>query len=256
MEQLSKIEIPEIQQGKVQEGIVRLVQYDLILNDYAVWLDHSHEKFIIPRQELEIHEIKGNLNNYIGKKLKFNVIGYDDKRDLYIGSCKALKLEKQQELVKRLRSGEEFDARIIRLVYFGAYLSIDDMSVIIRNRDFANDYTTISDVCSEGEIIRVKLLKITQTGKINVQAVEKYENVSMITVEDFKPHTVVYGLVRNVKSWACFVNIAPNLDAICPVPTYFNVKEGMKVAFRINQVRKEDGRIRGKIIKIIEEDSK
>ncbi|MTL62742.1 RNA-binding protein, partial [Turicibacter sanguinis] len=33
--------------------------------------------------------------------------------------------------------------------------------------------------------------------------------------------------------------------------TYFNVKEGMKVAFRINQVRLDEGRVRGKIIKII-----
>ena len=86
--------------------------------------------------------------------------------------------------------------------------------------------------------------------KINVQAVTKYECHSSITIEDFEPQTVVYGLVRSVKPWACFVNIAPNLDAICPVPTFFTVKEGMKVAFRINQVRLEEGRVRGKIIKV------
>ncbi|MDO4926091.1 MAG: S1 RNA-binding domain-containing protein [Turicibacter sp.] len=252
MEEFSHKIIPLKTKEETKEGIVRLVQYDIILNDYAVWLDSEEGKVIIPRHELELYDIKGNLNHYIGMTLQYKLMDYDSNRHVYLGSCRELKQQKREEIIQRLKAGEVFEAKVIRLVYFGAYLSIDGVSVILRNQDFANDYTTVADVYKEGDRISVCHLKVNENLKINVQAVNKYKSHSSITIADFEPQTVVYGLVRNVKSWACFVNIAPNLDAICPVPTYFTVKEGMKVAFRINQVRVEEGRVRGKIIKIIQ----
>lgn len=236
---------------EILEGIIRLVQFDILLNDYVAWLDFEGDRVIIPRQELELYEIKSTLNHYIGMKVQFKIMSYDEQRRVYLASCKEIKEERRNDIIARLKEGESFEATITKIVYFGAYLMIDGISVILRNQDFSNDYTTVGDIYHEGDTILVSLLKVNDNMKINVQAVEKYETQSSITIEDFEPQTVVYGLVRNVKSWACFVNIAPNLDAICPVPTYFNVKEGMKVAFRINQVRLDEGRVRGKIIKII-----
>lgn len=252
MERCSHQIIPLKTKEETKEGIVRLVQYDLILNDYAVWLDSDEGKVIIPRHDIELDEIKGNLNHYMGMTLPYQLVDYDANRHVYIGSCRALKQQKRAEIINRLKAGEVFEAKVIRLVYFGAYLSLEGISVILRNQDFATDYTTVADVYKEGDQILVCHLKVNKNLKINVQAVTKYESHSSITIADFEPQTVVYGLVRNVKSWACFVNIAPNLDAICPVPTSFTVKEGMKVAFRIHQVRVEEGRVRGKIIKVIQ----
>ena len=59
MEEFSQQMIPLKTKKEIKEGIVRLVQYDIILNDYAVWLDLDGDKVIIPRQELELYEIKG-----------------------------------------------------------------------------------------------------------------------------------------------------------------------------------------------------
>lgn len=251
MEAVSISDIPTFDKEEVLEGIVRLVQYDILLNDYVAWLEYEGYKVIVPRSELELYDIKSNLNQYIGMILYFNLVEFDETRQVFIASCKQIKEKKRQQIIERLKLGEAFNAKIIKLVYFGAYLTIEDISVILRNQDFSSDYTTVADIYQEGDIIKVKLLKVNDNLKINVQAVEKYQSQSTICIHDFEPQTVVYGLVRNVKSWACFVNIAPNLDAICPVPTYFHVKEGMKVAFRINQVRIEEGRVRGKIIKVI-----
>ncbi|MBQ8993723.1 MAG: S1 RNA-binding domain-containing protein [Turicibacter sp.] len=242
-------------ENEIKEGVVRLVQYDVVLNDYTVWLELDGNKVIIPRQELELYQIKGSLNHYIGMKIQYMITDYEAHRQVYIGSCKEVQYQKRQEIIKRLKDGETFEAKVTRLVYFGAYLSINGVSVILRNQDFSNDYTVVSDVYKEGDRIEVCYLRVNENQKINVQAVTKYESKSSITIADFEPQPVVYGVVRSVKSWACFVNIAPNLDAICPVPTYFDVKEGMKVAFRINQVRPEEGRVRGKIIKVIESGS-
>jgi len=44
--------------NEIKEGVVRLVQYDVVLNDYTVWLELDGSKVIIPRQELELYQIK------------------------------------------------------------------------------------------------------------------------------------------------------------------------------------------------------
>ena len=144
MEEFSQQMIPLKTKKEIKEGIVRLVQYDIILNDYAVWLDLDGDKVIIPRQELELYEIKGGLNHYIGTRLQYIITAYDANRHVYLGSCREVKHKKRLELIERLKAGETFDAKVTRLVYFGAYLSIDGVSVILRNQDFANDYTAKS----------------------------------------------------------------------------------------------------------------
>ena len=69
MEALSTVDIPLFDKNEILDGIVRLVQYDILLNDYVVWLEYGGYKVIIPRSELELYEIKGNLNQYIGSLL-------------------------------------------------------------------------------------------------------------------------------------------------------------------------------------------
>ena len=238
--------------SEVLEGVIQYVKYDLILGDYTAWLDYEEKKVAIPRGYLELYEVKGNLNAYIGKPIQFSIVEYNEYRDIYIGSCKQAKLLRQQHILAELKRGEPFEAVIIKNVYFGAYLSIDSLPVILRNKDFSLDYTTVGDIFKRGDKLTVKLHRISQNGKVNVEAVPKYKNPHRADLEEFTPQTMVQGIVRNVKSWAVFVNIAPNLDAICPVPGQFQIEEGMKVAFRINQVRPEEGRIRGKIIKVLD----
>lgn len=237
--------------GEFQEGVIRLVKYDMIIGDYTAWLDYDGKKAVITRDELELYEIKGNLNAYVGKTVQFSILAYDEYREIYLATCKKAKLRRQQEILAALRLDESFEATVLKIVYFGAYLSIESLTVILRNKDFSTDYTMVGDIFQKGDKMTVKLHRISQNGKVNVRAFPKYENPNRANLEAFQPQTMVQGIVRNVKPWACFVNIAPNLDAICPVPAQFEIAEGMKVAFRINQVRLEDGRIRGKIIKIL-----
>ena len=130
------------------------------------------------------------MNPYFGR------VDFNETRQVFIASCKQIKEKKRQQIIERLKLGEAFNAKIIKLVYFGAYLTIEDISVILRNQDFSSDYTTVADIYQEGDIIKVKLLKVNDNLKINVQAVEKYQSQSTICIHDFEPQTVVYGLVR------------------------------------------------------------
>jgi len=235
-----------------QEGVIRLAKYDMILGDYTAWLDNNGTKVAITREELELYDIKGNLQSYVGTTIKYSILEYDPYREIYLGTCKPAKRKRQQEIINALKQGESFEAKVIKIVYFGAYLAIESLTVILRNKDFSSDYTVVGDIFQKGDKMTVCLQRISQNGKVNVQTVPKYENPHRVELEDFQPQTVVSGIIRSIKPWACFVNIAPNLDAICPIPMDLEIKEGMRVAFRINQVRQEDRRIRGKIIKVLD----
>ncbi|MCL1949073.1 MAG: S1 RNA-binding domain-containing protein [Turicibacter sp.] len=237
--------------GEFQTGEIRMVKYDAVLGDYTAWLDLGGQQIAIPRGELELYEVKGNIAGFVGRIVEFSILEYDPYREIYVASCKGAKLKKQQEIAARLKEGETLEATILKIVYFGAYLVIDCLTVILRNKDFSQDYTTVGDVFQKGDKIRVKLHRISQNGKINVQSMPKYLNPYRPDFSEFKPQMVISGVVRNIKPWACFVNIAPNLDAICPMPAQFEIGEGMLVAFRIHQVRPEDKKVRGKIIKIL-----
>ena len=235
-----------------QAGIILMVQFDPSFEEYVAWVESEGKRILIPASELELFSIRGNLNHYVGQQVTFVDYRFDTKRNLYIGSCRPVKEQLRDQLIKALELGETFEATVTRLVYFGAYLTINGVRVILRNQDFSDDYTTVGDIHEVGDKIKVRLHRINQNQKINVEVVERHQTASSITIADFEPQTVVYGLIRSIKSWGCFVNIAPNLDAICPIPSQFKVYEGMKVAFKINQVRISESKVRGKIVRIID----
>ena len=114
MENFSHQMVPLKTKESIKKGIVRLIQYDVVLKDYAIWLDSKEGKVIIPRQELELYEIKGGLNHYIGITLEYLTTGYDSNRQVYLGSCKKLKQQKQAALINRLQAGAVFEAEVTR----------------------------------------------------------------------------------------------------------------------------------------------
>ncbi|MGL4373545.1 MAG: S1 RNA-binding domain-containing protein, partial [Turicibacter sp.] len=164
----------KIDTTSIIEGIVRMVQFDPTIQEYVAWIESNGIKYIIPSSELEIYEIKGQINAYVGRMISFQALYSDHMRQTIFASCKALKQMERDQIIKRLEAGEVFEAKITRLIYFGAYLSIEGIPVMIRNQDFSVDYTTVGDFLEVGDTIRVKFLRINENMKINVQAETKY----------------------------------------------------------------------------------
>lgn len=240
--------------GTVLTGIVKLVQHKAELDTDILMLDLEGVQAIIIRDELDIRNITTSLVNFVGKRIKFMVMEIDREAGVVICSRKAVKELEREAMIKRLEAGEQVKAKIVKILNFGAYLDVEGVTALIRNQDFADDYTTIEEIKSVGDVLDVKLRKVSANGRIFVEAVEKYDNPTIMSLDLFEPNQVVFGVVRNVKPHGAYVCIAPKLDALCPVPGTADLEEGMKVTFRITQVRPEEGRVRGKIIKILTEE--
>lgn len=146
------------------------------------------------------------------------------------------------------------DADVIKVKDFGAYLQYKGTVLILRNKDFANDFTSVKEVVREGSKLKCKLVELSKTKRIFVMAAQKYEVNSKVDLNMFRRDQVVLGSVVAVKPFGVFVRIAPGVDALCPIPLNYDPKEGDQVKFRVLQVDENKRRVRGKIMNRVQDE--
>lgn len=242
--------------GQEFKELVRLTQYDAERNEDILLLNSDSRVFVVcPRSEVEMFDYRGTLTRFVGRRLVFKVKEIDESKNLVVCSRKMVLKERFDELVYRMEQGETIEARIVKFVPFGAYLRYNGVSMLLQNRDFSEDLERVEDVHKLGDTIEVKLRKVTQGpsgGRLIVEAVNKHKLDSVFTLDDFEPNQVTLGEIRGIKPFGVFVKIGPGLDALCPTPD-FEIEMNQRVLFRITQVNKEKGRVRGKIVRIAPE---
>lgn len=236
-------------------GRVKVIGYDDRFKTDVLRLEMKNGlSGFIKREDLDIRETRQSLVPFVGKQVKFIIKDILEDGTL-ICSRKEIKEAERELLLEKLKAGEEMEGTITHIERYGGYLVINDVSVMLRNMDFSNDHTILKDKHKVGDKIKVKFLKETSTGRILVEAVDKYCNPTEVDFSTFAKNQVVLGRIRTIKTWGCYVCIAPNLDALAPIPedTDIELEEGMSVRFKISKVDEENHHIRGKILEVIEE---
>ncbi|MER2132662.1 MAG: hypothetical protein ABS896_09640 [Carnobacterium inhibens] len=243
-----------IQQEVALTGIVLASQYDEELASDVVKVEVSGIPVVITREELGCTPHNLPLMRYVGETIQFQLIEANEANGLVMGSAKKIKEKEFDKLYHELKNGKQFQAKVTKILRYGAYCVIGDISVQMLNKDFAEDHTTIGDVLEIGDTIDVRFNRITENKNLRVEPLVRYKNGVSVSLTELEPNQVVLGTVRSVKKWGVFVRIAPNLDALCSIPSHLAIREGDKVSFRITQVLKEEKRVRGKIVRLIKKD--
>ncbi|MGB7366385.1 MAG: hypothetical protein WA887_09740 [Carnobacterium jeotgali] len=232
-------------------GTVLLSQYDEEFGNDILKLVVNGMPVFIVREDLAFKKQQLPLAHYVGETIYFQLIEVNEEKGFLIGSTKKIKEKEFDRLHMQLKEGKTFQAKVTKILRYGAYLVIGDISVQMLNKDFAEDHTTIGDILTIGDSIEVRFNRITENKNLRVEPLVKYKNEVSVSLADIEPNQVVLGTVRNIKKWGIFVRIAPNLDALCSIPTHLEVREGDKVSFKITQVLTEEKRIRGKIVRLV-----
>lgn len=240
-----------LETGQEFKELVRLTQHDEKTGEDILLLNSDSRIFVIvPRSEVELYDYTGTLTNFIGKNYVFVVKEIDEENNRVICSRKVVLQNRLEELAYRMEKGETVKAKIVKFVRFGAYLRYKGVSMLLQNKDFSEDLVTVEEVYKVGDEIEVKLRRVTEGGRLIVEAAQKHKLDSVFTVDEFEPNQVTLGEIRGVKPFGIFVKIGPGLDALSPTPD-FEVEVGQRVLFRITQVNQELGRVRGKIVRPI-----
>lgn len=239
----------------VLKGKIKLTEHSEKYQTDILLLDLKETVAIIKREDFDLRDSQRSLVPYVGATVKFVITEIEEDGTL-ICSRKIAKEISRDRVVSYLEQGNKVEAKIHKLQKFGAYLSINGTIVLLRNVDFSIDHTSVSDVYKEGDTINVKLSKITKSNRIFVEAVEKYCSPTSVDFSTFSPQQVVCGRIRTLKTWGCYVAIAPNVDVLTSVPEYLGeVEEGMNVSVKLSKVDVENQKIRGKIVRIIDNDN-
>lgn len=208
----------------------------------------------IPREELEYKPATGSLSRYVGESVNFNVTHINEDEGLVMGTRKEIDTFLRDNLAEKMKAGETQTAVIQTLLRFGAYLTINGHSTILRNQDFSTDYTPIRDVHDVGDEIEVKLVEYTEGRDLNIEAVEKYKNKNIfLDSEDMQEGKTMLGVVQDIvfleESHAVFVRLPSGIDAISPTPEGMDVNVGDTVVFLLRQYRPDENKTRGQILR-------
>lgn len=233
------------------KGQIVLTQNDEELDSDILVLDLGDMKGVIKREEVDYEIEWKSLVNFIGMEVFYVVIDIDFENKVIYCSRKKAQEKLHGEIVGKLEAGEELEATITGIIGYGAHLEINGIYGFMRNTDFSESYIKIRDVMKVGDKIKVKLIKKSNTEKISLEPVTKYEPRTVLKIDNFERNQVVLGVVNNVKPWGAYVTIAPGFDALCPIPETEEIEEGTKVSFRITQVQEDSGRVRGKVVRVI-----
>lgn len=236
----------------ILKGIVKLVQSNVEKENEELVIDYEGIKCIIPGNMVDNEFNFKSLISFIGTEVSFIVKDINKKDEIIIGSrADAQKITKPQ-IIEKLNDGECFDAKIINILPYGAYVDIEGVTGLLKNVDFAEDYTAIKEIKHVGDKVKVKLRGYSSKNNLLFEAVTKYISPTAITKDSLNVGDVVLGVVRNKQPWGIFVNVAPGLDALVD-SEFVEVEEDQKVTVRIKSIKQGEDKlkVRGKIISVL-----
>jgi ribosomal protein S1 len=234
-------------------GVVKLSRDSKVNNkeELVVQTNGINCLCVIPSDEIDYEFPFRSLMTFIGATVHFVVKSIDAENEMFIGSRAEAQRVMAPEIISKLEDGECFDGKIINILPYGAYIDINGVVGLLKNVDFAEDYTTIKDLHNLGDKVKVKMRGRSKNGKILFEAVKKYVNPNSLKKEDLAPGQMIVGVVRNIQPWGIFVTILPNLDALADseIP---DIQEDQKVKMLIKSIKTDDDKfkVHGKIISL------
>lgn len=215
----------------------------------------NKNKVIIMRKDLELYYYSGRLDSYLNHKMTVKVkeiIECNGVNYILLTRRPLLKAE-FNELAQRT---EPFEAKIVTLVKYGAYLQYKNIKVLLPNKNFAAiKGIKVQDLYKVGDKLTVKIAEIdVEHNLIKVETLNKYKTTVDIStiLNSLKEGQMLHGEIRTWNPVEVYVQIYPGLDCLCNVPS-FEFSEGMNVNFEIKHIRGH--KIRGKIKSIHREDT-
>lgn len=243
----------EYQKSKtILTGVVKVARVNKEKDEEELVVDINGVQGIIPKEEIDMEFSFKSMIAFVGTNVKFVVMSIPKDADHVICSRAMAQKLLAPEILSKLEDGEFFDGKIINILPYGAYVDIDGIVGLLKNTDFAEDYTAIKDMHRVSDTIKVKMKGRSSNEKLLFESVTKYVSPTVVTRESLEPGQIVYGVVRNIQPWGVFVNIAPNLDALVD-SEFADIQEDQKVSVRIKSVKQDDDKfkVRGKIVSVL-----
>jgi len=173
----------------------------------------------IPASLVERHYVE-DFSDYKGKELALKVIEIDPEKNKLILSRKAVLDEelqkKKEEVLRSLEVGQIVEGTVQRLTDFGAFVDIGGVDGLVHVSELAwHRVQHPSDVLSEGDKIKVKVLKvIPESERISLSLKETLAGPWEQVGDHIKVGDIITGTVRRLVSFGAFVEVYPGVEGL------------------------------------------
>ena len=246
----------KVGKNEICKVVVSIVEFDKKQNCEVLIVNLKGLKGIITKEEVDLDLSISSLTNFVGREVSFLVKEVKEKEGVVMCSRREAQALTKEPILARLSDGEAFSAQIVNVLPHGAYVESEGVTGLLKNVDFAEDFTKIDEVLSQGDRVNVKLKKISSNDLLLFEATKKYCNPSAVKAEDLEEGQTVLGVIRSIKPFGVFVNVAPYLDVLCSIDAE-EYEEDRKVQILIENIKEKEfngatiKRYKGKIIKVL-----
>lgn len=150
----------------------------------------------------------------------------DDGKVVITGETSAGALSAKAEIesiVREIEVGEEFDAKIVRIAKFGAFVELTpNHEALVHISELTTDrLKRVEDKFSLGDIIHVKVIDKDDDGKISasVKALlqDEHKKEVMEVISNLKVGDIVPTKIVKIMNYGAFVRITDGVDALCHI---------------------------------------
>lgn len=186
---------------------------------------------------------------YIMKEVKVNIEKQDNGE--IVGNMIPYLEEKTNTIIENLKNGP-VSATFTKFTNFGAFMDIDGVSVIMKNKDFSNDFLQIKNYYEIGENLEVKICEVNGNNRIYVEPVQKIQ-APEFEIGDINVGDIRVGKLVQIKPLGCFVNIKMGLDGITSLPNIPNVvfNVGDMVVYQVKKIDEEEKKVKLQVLRRI-----
>ncbi len=179
-------------------------------------------KAFLPGSQIDLRPVR-NLEAYIGKKFKFKVIKFNEKRGNIVVSRRAL-LEEDRESLKTntldsIKSGESIKGIVKNITDYGAFIDLGGMDGLLHITDISwKRVKHPSEVLKIGDQIDVKVLKYNEnTGRVSLGLKQLEPDPWVEVISSFKIGDKAKGKVVSITDYGAFVELKNGVEGLIHV---------------------------------------
>lgn len=216
-------------------------------------------KVVITGAEADEDPNHGSLVRLIGRSVPFVI--HKVEAGIVYGSRKTAQQKIKTEMLQDLANGTAFVGQITGLTAKGAFVEVNGISGLLRNKDCTSDFSEVGEFYKVGDSITVKCRDIATDGRINWVCPSKMARKAPVDL-DFDADMIVAGTVVSITNFnnsgiGVFVRVAQGVDALCSMPADIEISPRQRVAVKISSVTKDPvnpnatPKVRGKIVRAL-----
>jgi small subunit ribosomal protein S1 len=204
------------------------------------------------------HQILSLLQDFVGKKMKVNIITADLKEKKIIVSEKQAVLDKQKQKLNKLKVGDIVDGVITAVVDFGAFVKFklpnmnDEFEGLIHISELSwKRVDNPEDIVKVAENIKAEIIGI-DNNKITLSIKKLKKDPWQKAIKNYKVGQIVEGEVIKIEPFGAFIQLDKDIHGLLHVSEFSkkdkdgkrqDLRLGDKKEFKILSIEPEEHRL-------------